>query len=177
MWTVTLSRLYKNYICGFHTHGVWRVDYILCKGLDHPQILASTGVLETTHMDIEGKGKGKVAQLCPTLCDPMDYTGHGILQARILEWVAFPFSRASSQTRDRTQISNTAGRFFTSWHKGNPRILEWVAYPFSRDLPDPGIKPGSLALKADSFPSELQGSRPPPPIYTSPIHDYYSKFI
>ena len=35
----------------------------------------------------------KVAQLCPTLCDPMDYTVHGILQARMLEWVAFPFSR------------------------------------------------------------------------------------
>ena len=42
----------------------------------------------------------KVAQLCPTLCDPMDYTIHGILQARILEWVAFPFSRESSQPRD-----------------------------------------------------------------------------
>ena len=38
----------------------------------------------------------KVAQSCPTLCDPMDYTVHGILQARILEWVAFPFSRGSS---------------------------------------------------------------------------------
>ena len=42
----------------------------------------------------------KVIQLCPTLCDPMDYTVHGILQARILEWVAFPFSRGSSQPRD-----------------------------------------------------------------------------
>ena len=41
--------------------------------------------------------KVKVTQLCPSLCDPMDYTGHGILQARILEWVAFPFSRGSSQ--------------------------------------------------------------------------------
>ena len=44
--------------------------------------------------------KVKVAQLCPTLCDTMDYTVHGILQARILEWVAFPFSRGSSQPRD-----------------------------------------------------------------------------
>ena len=42
------------------------------------------------------KVKAKVAQSCPTLCDPMDYTVHGILQARILEWVAFPFSRGSS---------------------------------------------------------------------------------
>ena len=42
----------------------------------------------------------KVAQLCPTLCDPVDYTVHGILQARILEWVAFPFSRGPSQLMD-----------------------------------------------------------------------------
>ena len=46
--------------------------------------------------------------------DPMDYTVHGILQARILEWVAVPFSRGSSQPRDQTQVSCIA-RFFTSW--------------------------------------------------------------
>ena len=46
-----------------------------------------------------------VTQLCLTLCDPMDYTVHGILQARILEWVDFPFSRGSSQPRVRTQVS------------------------------------------------------------------------
>ena len=50
------------------------------------------------------------AQLCPTLCDPMDNTPpgssvHGTLQARILEWVAMPFSRGSSQPRDRARIS------------------------------------------------------------------------
>ena len=45
----------------------------------------------------------------------MDYTVHGILQARILEWIAFPFSRGSSQPRDRTQVSHIAGRFFTNW--------------------------------------------------------------
>ena len=54
--------------------------------------------------------KVKVAQLCPTLCDPMGDTVHGILQARILEWVAVPFSTGSSQPRDRTQVSHTAGR-------------------------------------------------------------------
>ena len=53
-------------------------------------------------------------QSCPTLCDPMDYTMHGILQARILEWVAFPFSRGSSQSRDQTQVSCIAGEFFTN---------------------------------------------------------------
>ena len=62
-----------------------------------------------------GFRKVKVVQLCPTLCNLMDYTVHGILQARILEWGAFPFSRGSSQPRDRTQVSRIAGRFFTSW--------------------------------------------------------------
>ena len=61
------------------------------------------------------KSEVKVAQSCPTLCDPMDYIVHGILQARILEWVAFPFSRGSSQPRDWTQVSCIAGRFFTCW--------------------------------------------------------------
>ena len=55
--------------------------------------------------------KVKVAQSCPTLCDPIDYTVHGILQARILEWVAFPFSRGSSQPRDWNQVSHIAGIF------------------------------------------------------------------
>ena len=60
------------------------------------------------------KVKVKVAQLCPTLCDPMDYTVHGILQARIMECIAFSFSRGSSQARDRTQVSHIAGQLFTS---------------------------------------------------------------
>ena len=59
--------------------------------------------------------KVKVTQSCPTLCDLMDCTVHGILQARILEWAAFPSSRGSSQPRDRIQVSHIAGRFFTSW--------------------------------------------------------------
>ena len=58
--------------------------------------------------------KVKVAQSCPTVCDPMDYIAHGILQARILEWVAFPFSRGSYQLRDRAKVSHIAGRFFTT---------------------------------------------------------------
>ena len=60
--------------------------------------------------------KVKVAPSCPTLYNPMDYTYtvHGILQARILEWVAVPFSRGSTPLRDQTQVSHIAGRFFTS---------------------------------------------------------------
>ena len=55
----------------------------------------------------------KVTQ-CLTPCCPIDYTVHGILQARILEWVAFLFSRGSSQPRDQTQVSLIVGGFFTS---------------------------------------------------------------
>ena len=49
-----------------------------------------------------------------TVCNPMDYTVHGILQTTILEWVTDSFSRGSSQHRDQTQISHIARRFFTS---------------------------------------------------------------
>ena len=61
-----------------------------------------------------------VAQLCPTLCDPLDYSlpgssVHGISQVRILEWVAISFSRESSWPRDRTHVSCIAGRLFTIW--------------------------------------------------------------
>ena len=59
--------------------------------------------------------KVKVVESCLILWDPMDYTTHGILQARILEWVAFLFSRGSSQPWDHTMVSSIAGRFFTSW--------------------------------------------------------------
>ena len=50
----------------------------------------------------------------PTLCNPVVYTVRGIFQARILEWVASPFSRGSSQPRDQTQVSHIAGGLFTS---------------------------------------------------------------
>ena len=51
-----------------------------------------------------GKVKVKVIRSCPTLYDLMDYTFHGILQARILEWEAFPFSMGPSQPRNHTQV-------------------------------------------------------------------------
>ena len=87
----------------------------------------------------------KVAQLCLTLCDPMDCIVHGNLQGRVLEWVAFPFSSGSSQPRDITQVSRIAGGFFNQLsHKGSPRILEWVAYPSPVDLHGPGIETQGL---------------------------------
>ena len=59
------------------------------------------------------KSDVKVTQLCPTLCDPTDYIVHGVLQARILHWVAFPFCRGSFQPRNWTGVSCIAGGFFT----------------------------------------------------------------
>ena len=57
----------------------------------------------------------KVTQSCLTFCDPMGCVVPGSLQAKILAWVAFPFSGGSSQPRDQTLVSRIAGRFFTSW--------------------------------------------------------------
>ena len=76
--------------------------------------------------------QSEVAQSCPTLCDSVDCSPpgssiHGILQARILEWVAISFSRGSSRPRDRNQVSRIAGRCFKLWanialHKHNTEI-------------------------------------------------------
>ena len=62
----------------------------------------------------------EVTQSCPTLCDPMDcslpgFSVHGILQARMLEWVTISFSRGSSWSRDWTQVSRIGGRCFNLW--------------------------------------------------------------
>ena len=71
-------------------------------------------VYTINHFSHLKRSEVKVTQLCPTLCDPLDDTVHGILEARILEWVAFSFFRGSSQPRDPTQVSCIAGRFFTN---------------------------------------------------------------
>ena len=113
--------------------------------------------------------KVKEAQSCLTLCDPMDFTFHGILQVRILEWVAFPFSRGSSHPRDQTQVSRIAGKSLYKDNKDQNKQKEgsklekaqvyWKGEPIPSpvDLPDPGIEPGSPALQADALPTELSG--------------------
>ena len=63
------------------------------------------------------------SESCSVVSDslpPMGYIVHGILQARILECTAFPFSRGYSKTRDQTQVSYLAGRFFTTELPGKP---------------------------------------------------------
>ena len=79
----------------------------------------------TIYSDFESASE--VTQSCQTLCNPMDYSlsgssVHGILQTRILEWVAFLFSRGSSWPRDRTWVSCTACRFFTIWAPRKPIV-------------------------------------------------------
>ena len=63
-----------------------------------------------------------VAQLCLTVCNLPGSSVHGVLQARIMEWIAIPFSRDSSWPRDWTQVSCTAGRFFTVWATMDDRL-------------------------------------------------------
>ena len=89
----------------------------------------------------------KGAQSCLTLCDPMDYTVHGIVWARILEWVAFPFSRESSQQGilHCSQILNQLS------HKGSPRILEWVAYLFDKGSSQPRNRTGVSCITGRFF--------------------------
>ena len=89
----------------------------------------------------------KVAQSCPTLCNPMDYTGHGILQTRILEWVVFPFSRGSSQPRDQTLVSRTADRVFTSWAARSTHALQ---SPYKSHIPPEFYLAGSVSQMLSS---------------------------
>ena len=89
------------------------------------------------------------------------HTVHGILQARVLEWVAFPFSRGSSQPRDRTQVSHIAGRFFTSWATGKPKNTG-VGQSVSQF---------SHSVVSDSLrPHKSQHTRPPCPSPTPRVH-------
>ena len=76
----------------------------------------------------ESESESEVTQSCPTLCDPMDCSPpgspvHGILPARILEWVAIAFSRGSSRPRDQTQVSCIAGRRFNLWATRKTQIV------------------------------------------------------
>ena len=81
---------------------------------------------------------------------------HGVLQARILEWVAIPFSRASSQPRDWTQVSSIAGRFFTSWAT---REAQWIYHMYVCVFVYMSF-PGGSDSKESACNTEDQGSIP-----------------
>ena len=80
--------------------------------------------------------KSESRSVVSDFCDPVDYAVHGILQARILEWVAFPSSRGSSQPRHWTQVSHIAGGFLTSWATGTPSAARGL--PFLHTLTNVG---------------------------------------
>ena len=115
----------------------------------------------------------QVAQSCPTLCDPIDCSlpgssAHGILQARVLEWVAVSFSRRSSQPRDRTWVSRIAGRHFTIWAKlmGQTHVF-CVAGRFFTTSTTWEALPSPLPLpKAEQWCKSLQGHCVSPSLIT-----------
>ena len=143
----------------------------------------------------------EVAQSCLTLCDPTDCSVHGVLQARILEWGAFPFSMGSSQPRHRTQVSCTAGEFFTSWAireaPDNVNHPELYIHPLLLNLPPspscppPIITAWASVLRAASHQlplsprgrmyldaaSSLCPSSPSPTVSTSPFSRSASPFL
>ena len=101
-------------------------------------ILASWSGIKAAPPTLEGEvlttelPEVKVAQLCPTLCDPMncslpDSSVHGILQARILEWVAIPFFKGSFQPRGWTHVARIEGRFFTIWATDQIRSDQYLS--------------------------------------------------
>ena len=105
--------------------------------------------------------KVKVTQSCPTLCDPMDYTAHGILQARILEWVAFPFSRGCSQPRDPTQVSGILADFLLAEPQGKPKYTGMGNLPLLQQIfPTQESNQGLLHCKCILYQLSYQGSPP-----------------
>ena len=128
-----IIRLYVNSIFNFlrKFHAVFHNGYLINIPTNEVYgILFSYSyfiILTTVILEV------KVAQSCLTFYDPMDYTVYGILQARILEWVTFPFCRRIFPTQ-----ALNPGLLLCRWilyqlrHQGSPRILEWVACPFSR---------------------------------------------
>ena len=104
-----LTVFYTLYCCTFHTIFYYRFGFLI----DWQR-------LDLICLCIASDGGGLVAKSCLPLCDPMDCSTpsssvHGISQARILEQITICFSRESSQSRDPTQVSWIAGRFFTNF--------------------------------------------------------------
>ena len=99
----------------------------------------------------EGKVKAKVALLCPTLWESMDYTDLGVLQARILEWVAFLFSGNLCNPGIEPRYPTLQADSLPAEPQGSPRILEWVAYPFSSGYSQPINQMGISCISGRFF--------------------------
>ena len=115
-------------VCDTHTH---TCIYTYMYGSVYTQKHTSFGfwsIKTWTKHNVLCESESEVTQSCPTLCDPVDCSlpgssVHGILQARMLEWVAISFSRASSRPRDRTRVSHIGGRRFNLWAT---REVSWM---------------------------------------------------
>ena len=115
-------------------------EQVLGVGDGQPDVLQSIGLHRVWHdwateLNWKNEVKVKFAQSCSTPCDPMYYTVHGILQARILEWVAISFSSGSSQPRYRTQVSHIEGGFFTICNTREAQHVSLVIQFFSTLTP------------------------------------------
>ena len=102
--------------------------------MEVPYYEGSQNVIERNLMGEQRYVKVLVPQSCLTLCESVDCSlpgssVHVILQARILEWVAIPFSRGSSRPRDWTWVSSTAGRFYTLWASLMGGVILWIRKP------------------------------------------------
>ena len=121
----TGSKSGKEYVKAVYCHRAYltymqSTSYKMLGWMKHKLESRFLGEISITSCIQMSEWVSEVAQSCPTLCDPVDCSPpdssiHGILQARILEWVAIFFSRESSQPRDRTQVSHIAGRRFNLW--------------------------------------------------------------
>ena len=115
---IVSTRELFSMLCQPGWRGVWwRLDTCICMAESLHCSHETTTILLISYVFV------LVAQSCPTLCDPMDcsppsFSVHGILQARILEWIAIPFSGGTSQPRDWTLVFCLTGRFFTIWATG-----------------------------------------------------------
>ena len=135
-----------------HVRRLTKKSYIIC-GLSKPLGHISVAFLIIGNYFIQRKVEELVPQSCPTLCDPMDCSPpgssvHGLLQARILEWIAIPFSRGSSRPRDGTQVSCIAGRFFTVRPPVKQSFLkvlpQFSSVQFSRSVLSDSLRPHGL---------------------------------
>ena len=129
-----LKEVWMGYACRINTIFLrWEfvVCYLSCK------VLALICIFKLTLLDHD-----YTLGVCFP-CSPPGSSVHEIFQARILEWVAISFSRGSSQPRDRTQVSCTAGKFFTDWatREAPNHPLKVKNYLFSFPLKVFNIKP------------------------------------
>ena len=111
----------------------------------------------------------KASQSFLNFCDPMDYTVHGILQARILESVAFPFSRGSLQPQGLNPgLPHCRQILYQLSLQGSPRLLEWVVFPFSSGSSRPRNWTGVSCIVGRFFTNWAIREAPPSPLQRGP---------